>query len=131
MTEHNDALARRIARIASAKPAECPQMPARRKRPSNSRAMREPVFRLASIYTGKNAHVRCVVKDVSNSGARLSLQTPQALPETVVVKFDQDGTRRRMNVVWQSDNDIGVKNSDDQTLIDAVCPPGAPAKSGR
>ena len=131
MTEHNDILARRIARIASAKPAACPPAPPRRKRPSNKRPMREPVFRLASIYTGKNAHVRCVVKDVSDAGARLSLQTPQALPETVVVKFDQNGSRRRMNVVWQSENDIGVKDSEDQTLIDTVCPPGAPAKSAR
>lgn len=131
MMEDADILARRIARIASTKPAVCPPIPARRQKPSDIRAKREKVFRLASIYTGKNSFVRCVVKDISGNGACLTLQTAKALPASVVVKFDQDGVRRRMKVVWQSDNDIGVNDSEDQTLIDAVCPRAAPFKVAR
>ncbi len=129
MTHDKDILANRLTRICNAKPAISTPPPPPRQSRSRYRPQREAVFRLASVYTGKNTFVRCVVNEVSENGARFTLKAPQAFPETVIVKFDQNGARKRVRVVWQDDYETGVEYSDDQTRIDGICPPGAPVKA--
>ena len=126
MEDRKDIVAGRIAGICNAKPVDIPVAP--KKAPQNTqsdRPEREQVFRLGSVYTGRNARIRCVVNDVNEKGARLTLQAVHQMPESVVVKFDQTGSRIRADVIWQQEDVIGIEFSADQSDVDTVCPPGA------
>ena len=129
MTEANDKIAQRIVRICNAKPVKTPPPLPPRCSQTRDRAERESVFHLASIYTGQDTFVRCVISDVSDAGACLTLKSFQILPQFVVVKLDSDGIRKRVRVVWQKKKTVGVVVADDQTGVDAICPPGAPVRA--
>lgn len=131
MTNDEDKITRRIGRICSAKPATISQQTAQRSSSISERDARKSVFRLASIYIEKNICIRCIVNDVSDTGACLTLKTSQALPETVIVKFDHSGIRKRVRVVWQEEKVTGVAFSDSVHGIDEICAPGAPVKVAR
>ena len=128
MTLEKDKIAKRIARICSAEPVSPPPPLPPLCGPSRDRPKRESVFHLASIYAGGDTFNRCVVSDISDTGACLTLNSLQILPESVVVKLDMDGVRKRVSVIWQEEKTIGVAISDDQTGIDEICAPGAPIK---
>ena len=131
MTDDEDRMARRIAQICSAKPVSTPLPLPPRCSQSRNRPERETVFYLASIYTREDTFIRCVVNDVSDTGACLTLKTFQALPHLVIVKLDHDGVRKRVRVVWQKGRIVGVAVSDNQVGINDICSPGAPAKAAR
>lgn len=133
-TDHlaSDIIAKRLASICNAKPVVCPPPRVRQQHSQlPERAARENVFRLASVYIRKNTSVRCVVNNVSVSGARISLKIEQRLPEIVVIKFDQNGARKRARVVWQKKGEAGIAFINDQTKIDSICPRGAPVRAAR
>lgn len=131
MIGNEDKIAQRIARICGAKPVSPPlALPPICSR-SRERPLRGPVFHLASVYTGEDTCVRCVVNDVSDAGACLTLKTVHILPEKVIVKLDRDGVRKRVRVVWQDGKTIGVAISINQTGIDDICSAGAPIRAAR
>ncbi len=48
--------------------------------------------------------------DISATGARLKLATPDALPEQFVLLLSHDGQlRRSCTVAWQEENTVGVR----------------------
>jgi hypothetical protein len=52
----------------------------------------------------------CVVQDMSASGAKISIQDPNALPATLRLAFSRDArTGRPCQVVWRRGNSVGVK----------------------
>ncbi len=52
--------------------------------------------------------IACSLSDVSNTGARLSLPDPAALPEEFLLLL-RDDLRRWCRVKWRSDTQIGVE----------------------
>jgi PilZ domain len=53
---------------------------------------------------------QCVVQDMSASGAKISIQDPNALPATLRLAFSRDArTGRPCQVVWRRGNSVGVK----------------------
>jgi hypothetical protein len=52
----------------------------------------------------------CVVRDMSASGARISIDDPNALPAKLRLAFTRDArTGRACQVVWRRGNLVGVK----------------------
>jgi hypothetical protein len=53
---------------------------------------------------------QCVVQDMSASGAKISIDDPNALPATLRLAFSRDArTGRPCQVVWRRGNSVGVK----------------------
>jgi len=75
-------------------------------------------------YDDSPCAVECVVREISETGARLKFEAPQ-LPVTA---FELDlplrGQKFRAEVKWQRDNEIGVVFAD---ISDILAPPISPA----
>jgi len=52
--------------------------------------------------------IRCVLSDISRTGARLSVDTPSALPEEFTLEIRTDLVRR-CRVIWRGEKHIGVE----------------------
>ena len=73
------------------------------------RAKREPVFRPGKLYLTKTHHVRCVIRNVSETGAYVHMESLEPLPEIVVLRFEQIGTVKKCKVVWQNEIEVGLE----------------------
>jgi len=52
----------------------------------------------------------CTLWDVSEAGARLTIEQPDLLPKEFSLVLSSDGSiRRRCRVIWRSDDQIGVR----------------------
>lgn len=52
----------------------------------------------------------CAISDISDSGARLVLNSDAALPEQFVLLLTKEGSaRRKCRVVWRSGSIVGVE----------------------
>jgi hypothetical protein len=50
----------------------------------------------------------CVIRNVSETGASLQLESQVGIPETFDLMFTEDKTLRKCRIVWRSANTIGV-----------------------
>ena len=50
----------------------------------------------------------CVVRNLSQAGARLALRAPQNVPDKFQLLFDSDGSVRQCRVVWRQETHVGV-----------------------
>ena len=52
----------------------------------------------------------CVLSDISDKGARLDVENPKTIPDEFMLFLSSTGTpRRKCNVAWRTDTQIGVK----------------------
>ena len=72
---------------------------------------------VARILTDKDTPARaCAIADISETGARLSLESDGELPDTFILLLTESGgARRRCRVVWRDGLTIGVKFPDIRT----------------
>jgi hypothetical protein len=75
------------------------------------RARRHPLRYAAWIDSGDNTPSRrCLVADVSESGARIELDTPAELPKQFWLLLSRDGkVHRRCEVIWQTGEHVGAR----------------------
>jgi len=53
---------------------------------------------------------RCVVRDMSSTGAKITIDDPNMLPAKLRLAFARDArTGRKCEVVWRRGNSVGVK----------------------
>ncbi len=81
------------------------------RRHENRKAPRKPLHYPVAIEMGegKNAQI-CMLYDASDTGARLSLEYPEAVPETFMLRLSRDGKgKRKCHVVWRSETQIGIE----------------------
>jgi len=68
----------------------------------------------------------CTVRDVSATGAQLVAATNEELPKTLLLSLSRDGrVRRYCQVVWRTDNRIGVHFAADQASLQSFKGSGA------
>ena len=73
------------------------------------RSLRENVQFPAWIDIGNGAAPRdCTVLDVSEDGARIMVAFPAELPKEFYLVLSKQGTRRRCQLVWRSDEEVGI-----------------------
>lgn len=52
----------------------------------------------------------CRFLDVSKSGARLQVETPDRIPDELIVALSRDGlVRRQGKVVWRTEDELGIR----------------------
>jgi hypothetical protein len=70
---------------------------------------REKVYRFARLVLTGEMSVKCVVLDLSRSGARVQYDNFGAgLPEFVTLEFEASGISRKARVRWERDHQAGL-----------------------
>lgn len=77
-----------------------------RERRSNARSR---MLKGVKLILGKSSVMDCVVRNVTNSGARLHLPNTIDLPEVFELTFDGGYSFRRCRIVWRSVTEAGVQ----------------------
>ena len=73
------------------------------------RAPRIPLVQEGVIHANGKLIVRCTVRDVSSSGARLRLHEGAEIPEEFTLALSRNGkVYRRCTKVWCNSKDLGV-----------------------
>lgn len=112
--KNKDQVEDRLKTIADAKPVEYTTRETKRAG-KPEREERKDVFRSGKIYTAKNSFLPCVIRDLSEHGARVSMEAAYGLPEIIVLRIDQTGVVKKAKVIWREDNDIGLQFLEDLT----------------
>ena len=71
-------------------------------------APRHRVLKHGTLAFGGGGGVDCMVRNISESGARLEIVNPVGLPASFTLVIQADQFMRRCHPVWSSDNQIGV-----------------------
>lgn len=73
-------------------------------------ASRRRVLKAGVIaYNNRHVTLPCGVRDVSESGARLSITGASTAPDTFELLIDLDGTEVPCEVVWRRGSEVGVR----------------------
>lgn len=70
---------------------------------------RSHVLKGVKLILDKSSVIDCVVRNVTNTGARLHLSNTIGLPEVFDLTFDGGYSFRRCRIVWRSVTEAGVK----------------------
>lgn len=75
------------------------------------RARRKPMHYAAWVADNKRMLQGCVVADISETGARLAVETPQNIPDHFMLELTggRTGAHRTCRVVWRGAREIGVE----------------------
>ena len=80
------------------------------KRDDKRKAVRRPVQYTAWIARKDQPLEGVVLSDISDSGARLDVEDPESVPDEFMLFLSSRGTpRRRCNVAWRTETQVGVK----------------------
>lgn len=64
------------------------------------------------FFNGGRSTIDCQIRNISETGAKLSVESTIDVPDRFDIKFDQGGEVRSCQVAWRSLTDIGVRFSD-------------------
>jgi hypothetical protein len=73
------------------------------------RVTRSRVLKGAKIIIGSASTIDCVVRNVTNSGARIQIANTVDLPETLDLSLDAGFTIRPCRVAWRSVTETGLQ----------------------
>jgi hypothetical protein len=72
------------------------------------RFQRTTVFKAATLMLADHSTFACVVRDLTNHGARLQLSGTADLPDEFDLTFDAGHTLRKCRIAWQTPTNVGV-----------------------
>lgn len=67
------------------------------------------MLKAAKIILGTSAVIDCVVRNVTNAGARIQIASTVALPEGLGLSFDGGFCIRLCRIVWLTVTETGVE----------------------
>lgn len=70
--------------------------------------LRRRILKAGAIEFGGGA-IDCVVRNLSETGAALSVQSPVGIPPEFNLIVAADNLNRRCQVVWRKENRIGIR----------------------
>jgi len=73
------------------------------------RLARSRVLKGAKLVVGTSLVIDCVVRNLTNTGARIEVSNTARLPEKVVLTFDGGRSMRSCRVAWRTLNETGVE----------------------
>ncbi len=83
--------------------------PIRIRRADKREAMRIETLRAADVFLGEGrSPVACLVRDVSETGLRLLIETPHKLPEQLRLVLNHPRQERTCRVMWQLEGEVGL-----------------------
>ena len=65
---------------------------------------------------------RCVIEEISDSGARLTFPYAPVLPWHFLLRFDKDGREEHVQMIWRNTATVGVSFSRPIRMPEAVRP---------
>ena len=71
--------------------------------------MRSKVLKGAKIILGTSSVIDCVVRNVTNTGARVELANTVEFPEDLGLTFDGGRSIRPCKVVWRTMTETGIQ----------------------
>ena len=74
----------------------------------NRQSLRHRVLKAGTIAFGSGAGISCTVRNMSESGASLEVDSPIGIPEVFKLVIEKDHFERACRVVWRSKNRIGI-----------------------
>jgi PilZ domain len=74
------------------------------------------------VLNNGQATVDCLIRDVSETGAKLILSSPVPLPDRFDLIVPQKGITRRVRVAWRRATEIGVRFEENQGSEQASAP---------
>lgn len=75
------------------------------------RNRRRRVLQRVLVISG-NSTLNGTMQNISECGCKVRFAVPPVLPNTFEIFFPQDGARRKCELVWRSDREIGVRFTD-------------------
>jgi hypothetical protein len=79
-------------------------------RAEKRKTARKPMRYSAWLHVGGAKPVGCTVADISDTGARLDVEAPDAIPERCILLLSKNGRpQRRCRTVWRTSSQIGVQ----------------------
>jgi hypothetical protein len=103
------ALTDRIRQVAERKAPPAFQPPPPPPRPKQQRQDRRVLFREGYVILESGQKVRVVIKNLSNTGARVEFFSQTMLPEEVVLSEPILKLRRQARVIWQREGVAGLR----------------------
>jgi hypothetical protein len=73
---------------------------------------RTRVLKGAKIVLGATSVLDCVVRDLTNGGARIRIPNAANLPQEVAITLDGGRTCRPCHVAWRTLNETGLQFTD-------------------
>jgi hypothetical protein len=73
---------------------------------------RQRTLKFATIAIARGADVDCIVRDISDTGACLEIDSPIGIPNDFTLVINKDGARRPCRIAWRSELRIGVRFDD-------------------
>jgi hypothetical protein len=70
---------------------------------------RKTRFKATIVHGAQRETIDCTVRDLSETGARLRLETPEALPAIFHLIWLADRAVLEVEAVWRSSGEMGVK----------------------
>jgi PilZ domain len=70
---------------------------------------RSRVFKSAKIILGTASVIDCVVRNITDRGARIEIPNAVTLPEAVDITLDGGHTFRPCRLMWRTLNETGVQ----------------------
>jgi hypothetical protein len=75
----------------------------------SERAQRLRTLKAGSISFDRAASIDCVVRNISETGACLEIETPVGIPNDFTLVISKDNLARSCHVAWRSARRIGVR----------------------
>jgi hypothetical protein len=64
--------------------------------------------RASIVFKGRSATIDCVVRNMSEAGACLKVESPLGIPDEFELTFEAGDIVRRCRVVWRKETQVGV-----------------------
>ena len=74
----------------------------------NRRSLRQRVLK-AGMISFDHAGIDCTVRNISDNGASLEVESPVGVPNDFTLVINKDGVKRPCHVTWRSARRIGVR----------------------
>jgi len=75
------------------------------------RSARSRVIKGAKLVLGASLVIDCVVRNLTNVGARIQISNTTDLPESLELTFDGGRSYRPCRIVWRTTDETGVEFS--------------------
>ena len=107
-----DRLAKRLSTLATMKSSATPGFGRSKKTAASEKKKRAkdrtPTFRAGRVIFSGRSETPCVIKDLSDLGARIVLEGEASLPPLVTLVIATTGSRKEARVVWQDEREVGL-----------------------
>ncbi len=103
----NERMTSRVAALAAAAPPAAGAMD-RSVRKKTRGQDRQTTFRFGRVINGRGEEHACILRDLSDSGARVVFEGEPGLLPTIMLRIELTGETRRAKVVWQKGRDAGL-----------------------